>query len=280
MTAPSSPPTLSAADALDVLVQLDAQLGEVDPDRRALVALTRDPGGAVALTEIALRDDGVLEAPDATVGIVVVTSEEVELDGDDDEVVTLRQLAAILPDGTEVGVVRIGDDPEPRAWSSAEGAEGLRPRDVTANTARRALGLPTVAVVPPPSDLLARAWLVAVTEDALSRFDTPVGPRDVTPEELSRHEDAAPLPGLVDDDEAAPSWEDLRRAAVAGQLHLGSFTVDPTHAAWLDDTGFAQVLDRTLPPNGELLNTLRIVGEDPLVDWAISHLSERGWELP
>ena len=48
---------------------------------------------------------------------------------------------------------------------------------------------------------------------------------------------------------------------IAGELHVGSLTVDPAHAAWLDDDGFAQVVDRTLPSTEELLGTLRLVGE-------------------
>ncbi len=130
-----------------------------------------------------LRDDGVLEVPDDALGIVVVTSEDVRLD-DADEVVPLRQLVAVLP-GRHRGRHRarrrrpdaahlVDDDADLDGDGAA--AEGLRPRDVTANTARRALGLPSLAEVPPVEDLLARAWLLQVAEEGLARFDTPGRP--------------------------------------------------------------------------------------------------------
>jgi hypothetical protein len=299
----SSPATspLDGARSLEVLASLDAQLGHVDPDARALVALTAGEDGTVALTPVELHDDGVLEVPGDAIGIVVVTSEDVRLD-DSDEVVQLRQLVAILPDGTEAGVVRVGDDATPRTWSTDDaaidagdddagdddaGAEGLRPRDVTANTARRALGLPTLADVPPIEDLLARAWLLLVAEAGLSRFDTPDGPREVEPEEVADLAGADPLSGLCTgdaddegDQERIPTWEEVRAAAAAGDLHLANYTVEPAHAAWLDADGFAQVVDRTLPSTEQLLGTLRIVGEDPLVGWAIDHIAARGWGRP
>jgi hypothetical protein len=285
----ASPPSTSSLDGprtLEVLASLDAQLGPVDPDARALVALTAGDGDNIALTDVALRDDGVLEVPDGTLGVVVVTSEDVRLD-DADEVLALRQLVAVLPSGEEVGIVRVGDDPTPRTWSSADdaldgdgSAEGLRPRDVTANTARRALGLPSLAEVPPVEDLLARAWLLQVAEAGLTRFDTPDGPREVEPEELAHLDGADPLSGLCTGDgdtERVPTWEEVRAAAASGALHLASYTVEPSHAAWLDADGFAQVVDRTLPSTEQLLGTLRIVGEDPLVGWAIDHIAARGW---
>lgn len=308
---------LDGQRSLEVLASLDAQLGDVDPDARALVALTPGASGSLALTAVELRDDGVLEVPEDALGIVVVTSEDVRLD-DADDVVQLRQLVAILTDGTEAGVVRVGDDPTPRTWSTDEdsradtsaevvdehadagdsgatasgatgaaaSAEGLRPRDVTANTARRALGLPSLADVPPIEDLLARAWLLLVAEAGLSRFDTPEGPREVEPDEVAHLDGADPLSGLctgaADDGETArtPTWEEVRAAAAAGDLHLANYTVEPTHAAWLDADGFAQVVDRTLPSTEQLLGTLRIVGEDPLVGWAIDHIAARGWGRP
>jgi hypothetical protein len=252
--------------------------------------LTRGEGGGVALTPFDLGDDGVLDAPDDAIAIVVVTSEDVRLD-DADEVVQLRQLVAILPDGTEAGVVRVGDDPTPRTWATddagldgeAASAEGLRPRDVTANTARRALGLPSLAEVPPIEDLLARAWLLLVAEEGLARFDTPDGPREVEPEEVEHLAGADPVSGLCTGEgedgevERTPTWEEVRVAASAGELHLAKYTVEPAHAAWLDADGFAQVVDRTLPSTEQLLGTLRIVGEDPLVGWAIDRIAARGW---
>jgi hypothetical protein len=287
---PASPASTSPLDGprtLEVLASLDAQLGAVDPDARALVALTPGEGDSVALSDVELRGDGVLEVPDGALGVVVVTSEDVRLD-DADEVLALRQLVAILPNGAEVGIVRVGDDPTPRTWSTADAeldgdgasSEGLRPRDVTANTARRAFGLPSLAEVPPVEDLLARAWLLQVAEEGLSRFDTPEGPREVEPEELAHLDGADPLSGLCTGDgdaDRVPSWEEVRAAAASGDLHLASYTVEPSHASWLDADGFAQVVDRTLPSTEQLLGTLRIVGEDPLVGWAIDHIAARGW---
>jgi hypothetical protein len=274
---------LGGPRALEVLAQLDAQLGDVDPDARALVALSPGEGDGVALTDVTLRDDGILEPPADAIGIVVVTSEDVQLD-EDGPVVALRQLVAVLPDGTEVGVVRVGDDPTPRTWSTEDDAEAMRPRDVTANTARRSLGLPTLADVPPIEDLLARAWLVQVAEEALARFDGPEGPREVEPEELGDLARVDPLgqlcaetTGTEHDPAVPPTWEQVHAAAKAGRLQLGSFTVDHAHAAWLDVDGFAQVVDRTLPSTEQLLGTLRVLGEDPLVGWAIDHIAGRGW---
>ena len=274
---------LDGPRALDVLTQLSDQLGPTDPDARALVALTVADDDTVALTDVELRHDGILETPDDVAGIVVVTSEDVRLDDEDGEVVVLHHLVAILTDGTEVGVVRVGDDQTPRVWSSADGADGMRPRDLTANTARRALGLASLADVPPVEDLLARAWLVRVASAGLERFDGPAGPREVEPEELADLVDVDPLgeccADTVDgyDPSTAPTWAQVRQAAIAGELHVGSLTVAPEHARWLDVPGFAQVVDRTLPSTEELLGTLRIVGEDPLVGWAIEHITARGW---
>lgn len=275
---------LDGPRALDVLTQLDEQLGPTDPDARALVALTVGPDGGVALTDVSLRDDGVLEPPADAAGIVVVTSEDVRLDDEDGPVVVLHHLVAVLADGTEVGVVRVGDDATPRVWSTADGAEAMRPRDTAANSARRALGLASLADVPPVEDLLARAWLVRVASAGLERFDGPAGPREIEPEELSDLVDVDPLgeccaeaAGTAHDPRQPPSWAEIRDAAIAGQLHVGSLTVDPAHARWLDVDGFAQVVDRTLPSTEELLGTLRIVGEDPLVGWAIEHITARGW---
>lgn len=286
MTDTATTASLDGPRALDVLTQLHDQLGPTDADTRALVALTVAEDGTVALTDVALRDDGVLETPDDVAGIVVVTSEDVRLDdedGDDGEDVVLHHLVAILADGTEVGVVRVGDDDTPRVWSSADGADGMRPRDLTANTARRALGLPSLADVPPIEDLLARAWLVRVASAGLEAFDGPAGPREVEPEELDEYVDVDPLGECCAqatagyDPSTPPSWAEVREAAIAGQLHVGSLTVDAAHARWLDVDGFAQVVDRTLPSTEELLGTLRIVGEDPLVGWAIEHITARGW---
>jgi hypothetical protein len=264
--------------ALDVLTQLREQLGDVDADARAVVALARQGDGSVALQDVAIYDNGILEAPPETGALVVVTSEDVELDGESD-VVSLRQLVCLLPDGTEVGVFQLGDDPTPRTWSTSDDpTSALRPRDLASNTARRALGLRSVVEPPPVADLLARAWLLAVAREALTRFDAAEGPREIEPEELRDVAERPPLPG-VDADEI-PSWDEVHRLAAAGHLEVGPFAVDAQHAAWLDVDGLAQVLDQTLPSTEELLGSLRLVGEEELLTWAIEWLSARDWYQP
>jgi hypothetical protein len=267
--------------ALEVLQQLAAQLGEVASGTRAIVGLRDDGDGNAALVDVTLRDDGVLELPDDPVdGLVVVTDEEVAADG---EVVALHELLCVLPDGVEVGIYRIAGEEPLRAWRTDadenDEAEALRPRDVASNTARRAFGLPSLVDDPPPvSELLARVWLLDVAREAMARFDQPDGPREVTPEELAEvaEEAGGSVLGEVDHD-PVPTWTQLHDAAAAGRLELGPFGVEPTHAAWLDAPGFAQVLDRTLPPVEELLGSLRVVGEDDLLAWAIGWLSARDW---
>ena len=270
--------SIDASTALDVLLQLHEQLGEVDADARAVVALTRLDDGTVSLEDVAIHDNGVLEAPEHTDGLVVVTSEDVELDGDQ-EVVPLRQLVCLLPDGTEVGVFQLGDDPTPRSWSTSDDpTSALRPRDLASNTARRALGLRSLVEPPPVVDLLARAWLLAVAREALTRFDAAEGPREVEPDELLEVAERPPLPGVDVDD--VPTWGQVHRLAAEGHLEVGPFAVDAEHAAWLDPEGLAQVLDQTLPPTEELLGSLRLVGDDDLLAWAIGWLSTRDWYQP
>jgi hypothetical protein len=270
--------SLDSATALDVLAQLHEQLGDVDADARAVVALARLEDGSVALEDVAIHDNGVLEAPEHADGLVVVTSEDVELDGDQ-EIVSLRQLVCILPDGTEVGVFRLGDEETTRTWSTSEDpTSALRPRDLASNTARRALGLKSVVEPPPVTDLLARAWLLAVAREALTRFDAAEGPREIEPHELQEVAQRPPLPGVDADD--IPTWEAVHHLAAEGHLEVGPFSVDPDHAAWLDVDGLAQVLDQTLPSTEELLGSLRLVGEDDLLAWAIGWLSERDWYQP
>jgi hypothetical protein len=269
---------IDSSTALDVLTQLHEQLGDVDADARAVVALSRLDDGTVSLEDVAIHDNGVLVAPEHAAGLVVVTSEDVELDGDQ-EVVSLRQLLCILPDGTEVGVFQVGDDRTPRTWSTTDDpTSALRPRDLASNTARRALGLRSVVEPPPVADLLARAWLLAVAREALTRFDEADGPREVAPSELAEVAERPPLPGVGDDE--IPSWEEVHRLAADGHLEVGPFAVDAEHASWLDVAGLAQVLDQTLPSTEELLGSLRLVGDEELLAWAIDWLSERDWHQP
>lgn len=270
---------LDAETALEVLSQLDEELGGVDPDTRAIVALTRAEHGTVALADVTLQDNGVLRVPADTAGLVVVTSEEVARD---EVVIGLHQLLCVLPDGTEVGVYRSEPDGVLHGWRTDaepdDAADDLRPRDLASNTARRALGLPSLTTPVPVTDLLARAWLLEVAGEALQRFDAPDGPRDVTAEELAAVAERPPLGGLAEDlTETVPTWEAVHAAAVAGTLELGPFTVDVEHAAWLDTAGFAQVLDQTLPDVEQLLGTLATVGDDDLLGWAIGWLAARDW---
>jgi hypothetical protein len=282
-TPSSTRPGLDTPATIDVLVQLDRELGSIDETTRAIVGLRAEPDGTVALIDVELRDDGVLIPSEDTDGLVVVTTEEV---AHGDDVVPLQQLVAVLPDGTEIGVYRVADGDQLRTWRTDgdpdDEAPALRPRDVASNTARRAFGLPSLVEGPMSvSELLARTWLVAVAGEALRRFDAPEGPRDVEVEEL--HEVAArPLLGglVTGPEQPVPTWDDIHAAAVAGELELGPFTVEPAHAAWLDAHGFAQVLDRVLPPIEEMLGSIRIAGSDDAMAWAIDELLRRDWYRP
>ncbi len=264
--------------ALDVLLQLEPQLRDVGADRRAIVGLRAVADDHVELVDVDLGDDGVLD-PTGAAGLVVVTSEEV---GDDEEVLCLTHVVCVLPDGTEVGISRADDVEEARVWrtdrDATDAAEDLRPRDVAANTARLAYGLPSVVAtrigVP---ELLGRVWLVAVAGEALRRFDTPDGPTDVEVEDLQTVADAPLLGGLVTGDGPLPTWEQIHAHAKAGRLELGPFPVEPTHASWLDEDGFAQVLDTTLPAAEDLLDQLRLTTGDRGMAWALAVLLDRGW---
>jgi hypothetical protein len=276
---------LEPTTALDVLEQLRAQLGEVDPEVRAIVALRSNGPGHVTLVDVTLHDNRILEPPADAAGLVVVTGEQVVAAQDGDEVVALQQLVCVLPDGEEVGISIAEEDPDPRRWSTADDAEGvaasLRPRDVASNSARRAFGLPSLVDLPAMTDLLARAWLLAVASEAMRRFDhRPDGPVEVTPEDLEAVAARPPLGKLTANRDALPTWEQVHAAAVTGQLELGTFTVDVDHAAWLDAPGFAQLLDVTLPSTEDLLGSLQVVGDDDLLGWAIGWLAARGWFQP
>ena len=264
---------LDVATAADVLRQLHDGLGEVDPDARAIVALSRTDTGTVALTDVTLHDNGILEVPDPVDGLVVVTAEDVAADG---EVLPLRQLVCILPDGQEVGLFHTGREDEPATWTTADEDQGLRPRDLASNTARRALGLPSVVEPVAVTDILARVWLMQVAETALARFDAPEGPHEVSVDDVRHLAARSPL----DLDDEAPTWEELRVAAAEGRLTLGPFSVDRDHAAWLDADGFAQMLDRTLPSLESLLGSLEIVGDPQLLAWTIGWLAARDWYDP
>ena len=264
--------------ALDVLLQLEPQLRDVATDRRAIVGLRALATDHVELIDVDLGADGVLD-PGAADALVVVTTEEV---GDGDDVLCLTQLVCVLPDGTEVGISRADDAADARVWrtdrDAADAADDLRPRDVVANTARRAFGLPSaVANELTVRELLGRAWLMEVAGEALRRFDAPGGPREVPVEELRPLAQQPLLGGLVNGDVPLPTWEQIQAHAVAGHLELGHFPVAATHAAWLDEAAFAQLLDTTLPTAEDLLEQLRVTAGDQGMAWALAFLLDRGW---
>lgn len=280
-------PPLDPDTALQVLMQLDEELGEVDPDTRAIVGLRHAEHGTVGLLDVTLEDNGVLVAPDDAQGLVVVTSEEV---ADGEQVLGLHQLLCVLRSGIEVGVYRTLEGNELQTWRTDadpdDAADDLRPRDLASNTARRAFGLPSLTTPVPMTDLLARAWLLRVASEALQHFDGPDGLQDVGPEVLAEVASTPPIGGLPDhdgeraDNAGAPTFDAVHAAAIAGTLEVGPFRVDEVHAAWLDAGGLAQVLDQTLPDIEQLLATLSTVGDDDLLSWAIEWLVERNWYDP
>ncbi len=267
--------------AIEVLTQLDRELGTIDPDTRAIVGLRPGVTGTVSLVDVALRDNGILEVADDVAGLLVVTAEQV---ASGDEVVGLTQLMAVLRDGTEIGLYRVSGDDELRVWRTdrdpEDAAHDLRPRDVASNTARRAFGLPSAVDPIDLTEIAARTWLFAVASTALQLFDGSDELYEVSPKDLGTIRDRSPLSELTPGDDL-PSWDEVHAAAIAGELDLGGhLTVDPEHAAWLDCDAFAQVLDRTLPSIEELLGSLRVTGDDDLLAWAIDWLSARDWYAP
>lgn len=281
--ASGDPRVIDPSTAVEVLVHLDRELGAIDPDTRAIVALRPERAGTVALVDVQLQDNGILEVPSDAAGLVVVTAEDVS---SGEEVVGLTQLVCILREGTELGIYRVAGDGDLRTWRTDEdpedAAEDLRPRDLASNAARRAFGLPSLVEPLPVTDLAARTWLLDVATAALQRFDGDDGPTEVSPHELSRFVDRPPFDGVERREEGElPGWHELHEAAIAGKLELGGhLTVDADHAAWLDCDGFAQVVDRTLPTTEELLGSLRVTGDDELLAWAIGFLAARDWYQP
>ena len=269
---------LSPERAMDVLLQLEAQLQGVVDGQRAIVGLHTVADGHVELIDVDLAEDGTLDPGDAE-ALVVVTSEDV---GDGEDVLTVTQLMCILPDGTEVGISRAEGSDQARPWrtdqDASDAAQELRPHDVAANTARRAFGLASaIGTRPSVPGLMGRVWLVAVAGEALRRFDSPDGVRDVEVEELAAAAQQPLLGGLATPDGPLPSWEQLHAHAAAGRLELGPFTVRPAHATWLDVDGLAQVLDTTLPSAEDLLEQLQLTAGDSGMAWALAWLLDRGW---
>jgi hypothetical protein len=272
---PTTPASLPVEVAMETLTQLDRELGRIDPDTRAIVGLRPGTHGTVSLVDVTLRDNGVLEVDDEVAGLVVVTAEEV---ADDDEVVGLTQLLCVLRDGTELGLYRVDGDDRPRIWRTDadpdDDANDLRPRDIASNTARRALGLPSLVEPIDVADIALRTWLLAVASAALRVFDAPGGPAEVSPSDLGPVAERSPLRAVTPGTDRLPTWAEVHRAAIADGLDLGGhLTVDSEHARWLDTDAFAQVLDQTLPSTDELLGSLRVTGDDDLLAWVIERLS-------
>lgn len=261
--------------AIEVLRQLDRELGTIDPDTRAIVGLRAGEPGTVSLVDVDLQDNGILEVDDDVAGLVVVTAEEVT---NDDVVLGLTQLMAVLRDGTELGVYRVAGDETLRVWRTdadpEDAADDLRPRDVASNTARRAFGLPSLADPVALADIAVRTWLLVVASAALEAFDREGGDAEVSLSDLGPLPDRAPL--AASDGGSLPDWDDVHAAAARGELELGGhLSVDADHAAWLDPDAFAQVLDRTLPTADELLGSLRVTTDDTLLAWVIDRLTEQ-----
>lgn len=288
---------LTVETATDVLAQLHGQLGDFDPDTRALVALRSTGDATVDLADVELADNGVLEVPGDVDAVLVVTGELIELEGEDGDVVPLRQLVAVLRAGDEVGVFRLGDEDDTLyRWSTAEpddeNVAAMRPRDVAANTARRAFGHPSHIGDVPVTELLSRLWLLHVAQVTLELFDRG-GARPVPCDDVAAADTRGPFAAILDDPaypddevEAAReladqlSWEDVRQLAVRGQFDIGPYVFDPEHADWLDADGFAEYFDRTVMSAEEILSSLDVMGDDDLVAWAIGELTRRDWQAP
>lgn len=293
---------LTTDTVADVLRQLHEQLGDFDPDVRALVGLRVTGPDEVAMADLEVQDNGVLSVADDIDAIVVVTGDTVEVVGDDDadaeegSDTDIRQLLAVLRDGAEVGVFRLGDDPDLYVWDTTTGdpqVDDLRPRGMEANIARRAFGLPSVIRDVPITELFSRLYLLHLAQLTLERFDDPDTMGIVSPSDIADRAEQGPFAVLLSDDaypddETAAArqlvseltWEDVRRLAARGDLTIGPYRFDPEHAQWLDARGFAQYFDETVMPAEELLGALDTMGDDDLVGWAIEQLLDRDWYAP
>lgn len=288
--------TLTAETAADVLAQLHGQLGDFDPDTRALVGLRQDDDGTVDLEDLDIDDTGILAPGDGIDAVVLVTAQAIEL-ASNDEQTTLRQLVAVMRDGLEVGVFRVGEeDDSAYVWTTADPEDdnvtSLRPREMAANQARRAFGLDSYTDEVPVTELLSRLWLLHIAQQTLERFDAN-GTEVVTVDQLREADTAGPFAPILDDpsypdDEVAAArqlvtditWEDVRQLAVRGQFDVGPYTFDPDHADWLDAPGFAQHFDETVMGSDQILASLDVMGERAVVDWAVAQLDARGWLAP
>lgn len=284
---------LTTDTATDVLQQMHAELGDYDPDQRALVGLRATGEAEVSMIDLDLTDDGVLRVDDEVDAVVLVTGDDTEL-AEQDQATPIRQLLAVLRTGEEVGVFRLGDDPQLYSWST-DGDDGhapeLRPRSPEANLARRAFGLPSHVDDVHVTEFLGRLYLLHLAQLTLEHFDD--GTRLVTPADLESADADGPFAVLLSDDAFSDdelvasrelaeqlTWEHVRSLAARGDLHVGPYRFTPEQATFLDAPGFAQHFDTELMSAEELIGALDTMGDDELVGWALGRLLERDWLSP
>ncbi len=288
-------PHLTLDEAADVLRQLRDQLDDLDAETRAVIGLRIGDGNEVSLADVDISDAGILRVEDDVDGLIVVTGDTLGV-AEEEHPQEVSQLVYLQPDGLEVGVFTVGDDPELYVWTTASdddpNVEALRPRDRAANMARRALDLPSVVVDVPITELLARVWLLHVAQVTLELFDRDDSSGPVATADVAEAVEDGPFAGLLDavegDDTTTASrtlaneltWEDVRHLAAKGDLTIGPYAFDPDHAEWLDARGFAQYFDEIVMPTRELLGSLRTMGDDDLVGWALDQLLDRDWYAP
>lgn len=286
---------LTVDGAAEVLQQMHAELGDFDPDDRALVAFRVVGEDEVELVDVDVEDNGILEVPDDVAGVVLVTGDTIELAGSG-ETTEIRQLLAVLVNGDEVGVFRLGEDDDLYVWKTTSDdpqVEDLRPRSIEANLARRALGHRSFIDDVPITEFFARLYLLHLAQLTLDLFDSEDGPDLVSPADLEGADAEGPFAVLLGDDaypddptEAARqlaaelTWEDVRRLAARGDLHVGPYEFDAEHCDWLDARGFAQYFDETVMDADEMLGALETMGDEDLVGWALDRLLERDWYAP
>lgn len=286
---------LTVDGAAEVLQQMHQELGDFEPDDRALVAFRVVGEDEVELLDVELHDNGVLEVDDDVAGVILVTGDIIELAGSG-ETTQIRQLLGVLASGEEVGVFRLGDDDELYVWNTASedpNVADLRPREMEANMARLALGHRSFIEDVPITEFFARLYLLHLAQLTLELFDAPDGPELVTSSDLEDAGRSGPFAVLLGDDaypddeiEAARqlvselTWEDVRRLAARGDLVIGPYDFDADHADWLDARGFAQYFDETVMDAGEMLGALGTMGDEDLVGWALGQLLERDWYAP
>lgn len=284
--------SLTLESLTEVLQQMHADLGDFDPDQRALVGVRVVGEDEVEVVDLELDDHGVVHAEHDVAAILLVTGDTIEL-AETGEVTPIRQIVGVLRSGEEAGVFRLGDDDELYAWSTDrdDASADLRPRTVEANLARRALGVRSYVDDVHITEFLARLYLLHLAQVTLERFDA--GEEPVAAEDVDTSGEHGPFALLLSDDaypddeaEAARqladelTWEHVRRLAVRGDLHVGPYAFDPEHADFLDARGFAQHFDTEVMPAEELLGALETMGDDDLVGWAVGQLLDRDWYAP